>query len=50
MKLALALVALVAVIAVLIRLSESSLAFFPLAGETTTPQQFGIPYETISIV
>jgi uncharacterized protein len=52
MKIALilvALVALVAFMAVLVRLSESSFAFFPIAGETTTPLEFGLPYETISI-
>jgi fermentation-respiration switch protein FrsA (DUF1100 family) len=52
MKLALALVALLAVLAVvalLVRLSESSFAFFPRAGETTTPNDFGIPHEALSI-
>jgi fermentation-respiration switch protein FrsA (DUF1100 family) len=32
-----------------VRLLESRLAFFPLAGETTTPRQFGIEYESLSI-
>jgi fermentation-respiration switch protein FrsA (DUF1100 family) len=49
MKLALLLVVLVAVIGLLVRLSESSFAFFPSAGETTTPKDFGIPHETLSI-
>jgi uncharacterized protein len=49
MKLALVLIALVAVIALLVRLSEPRLAFFPLAGETTTPNDFGISYHTLSI-
>ena len=49
MKLALVLIALVAVIALLVRLSEARLAFFPLGGETTTPNDFGISYHTLSI-
>ncbi len=49
MKLALALTFLVAVIALLVRLSESSFAFFPLAGETTTPNDFGIHHRAVSI-
>lgn len=49
MKLALALIALAAVIVLLVRLSESSFAFFPLPGETTTPHDFGIPHQTLAI-
>ena len=49
MKLALALIILVAVIALLVRLAEPGLAFFPLAGETTTPNDFGIPHDALWI-
>jgi uncharacterized protein len=49
MKLALALVALAAAIVLVVRLTESTFAFFPLRGETTTPNDFGIPHETLSI-
>jgi fermentation-respiration switch protein FrsA (DUF1100 family) len=49
MKLALTLLAFVAILVLLVRLSESSFAFFPRAGETTTPDDFGIPHEALSI-
>src|SRR5207302_1987766 len=49
MKLALALIVLVVVIALLVRLSEPSFAFLPLAGETTTPKDFGISHRPFSI-
>ena len=49
MKLALALLALAAIIVLVIRMTESTFAFFPLRGETATPDDFGIPHETISI-
>src|SRR5207249_934320 len=49
MKPALALIMLVVVIALLVRLSEPSFAFFPLAGETMTPNDFGIPHQPLSI-
>jgi hypothetical protein len=49
MKLALTLIAVGALIGLVIRLTESSFAFFPLAGETTTPNDFGIPHQTLSI-
>ena len=42
-------VALVVALAVLVRAIEPSFAFFPLAGETTTPAQFGVRYEAIAI-
>lgn len=46
---AISLIALVAALAVLVRSIEPSFAFFPLAGETTTPAQFGLRYEAIAI-
>ena len=49
MKLALSLVALAAIIVLVVRLTESNFAFFPLGGETVTPKDFGIPHETLSI-
>jgi fermentation-respiration switch protein FrsA (DUF1100 family) len=49
MKLVLGLIAFAAIIVVVIRLTESSFAFFPLAGETTTPNDFGILHQTLSI-
>jgi uncharacterized protein len=49
MKLVLALIVLIVVITLLVRLSEPGFAFFPLAGETTTPNDFGISHQTLSI-
>jgi fermentation-respiration switch protein FrsA (DUF1100 family) len=49
MKVAFALIALVAVIAFLVRMVESRFAFFPVAGETVTPNDFGIPHEPLRI-
>jgi uncharacterized protein len=46
---ALVVVASVALIAVLVRLLEPRLAFFPSAGETTTPRDFGRAYEPLTI-
>ena len=46
---AISLAALVVALAVLVRVIEPSFAFFPLAGETTTPAQFGLRYEAIAI-
>jgi len=46
---ALALLALLIVIALAVRLFESRVAFFPLAGETVTPHSFGVEYDTLSI-
>ena len=37
------------VITLLVRAVESQFAFFPQAGETTTPRQFGVQYEALSI-
>jgi fermentation-respiration switch protein FrsA (DUF1100 family) len=37
------------VITLLVRAVESQFAFFPQAGETTTPRQFGVQYEVLSI-
>jgi fermentation-respiration switch protein FrsA (DUF1100 family) len=38
-----------AALAVLVRAIEPRLAFFPLAGETTTPRAFGVRYEALTI-
>ena len=48
MKAALALIVL-PIIMLLVRMVQSRFAFFPLAGETVTPTQFGIPHETLTI-
>jgi fermentation-respiration switch protein FrsA (DUF1100 family) len=39
----------VAGFAATVRLFEGRFAFFPLAGETTTPAAFGIPYERVEL-
>jgi fermentation-respiration switch protein FrsA (DUF1100 family) len=39
----------VAAVAVMVRLSEASLAFFPLRGETDTPRTFGAAYEALDL-
>jgi fermentation-respiration switch protein FrsA (DUF1100 family) len=49
LKLALELLAVLVALAVLVRLLEPRLAFFPLAGETETPRDFGVDYEPLSI-
>ena len=49
MKIVLALVVVLIVMTVMVRLVESRFAFFPFAGETTTPQQFGVQDETLTI-
>ena len=38
------------VLAVLVRVFESRLAFFPVAGETVTPRELGVEHEPLSIV
>jgi fermentation-respiration switch protein FrsA (DUF1100 family) len=48
-KSALVLLGVVMAVALLVRLVESRFAFFPLAGETVTPRQFGVNYEALSI-
>jgi uncharacterized protein len=48
-KTALVLLGVVTTLALLVRLLEARLAFFPLAGETATPRQFGVDYEPLSI-
>jgi fermentation-respiration switch protein FrsA (DUF1100 family) len=42
-------VASAAVLVVLVRLLEPRLAFFPFAGETTTPRDFGLDYEALTV-
>ena len=49
LKAALALLVVVAAVVVLVRLVESRLAFFPLPGESLTPRQFGVDYQSLSI-
>ena len=46
---ALLLIASAALLAVLVRFLEPRLAFFPSAGETTTPRDLGIAYEALAI-
>jgi uncharacterized protein len=46
---ALVLLASVAVLVVLVRLLEPRLAFFPFRGETTTPRDLGLEYESLTI-
>jgi uncharacterized protein len=48
LKTTLTLIAIVAVLALLVRMVEPRLAFYPLAGESTTPADFGVAYETLS--
>jgi fermentation-respiration switch protein FrsA (DUF1100 family) len=38
-----------AVVALLVRVFESRFAFFPSAGETVTPREFGVEYEALSV-
>ena len=45
----LAVIAAAAILAVVVRLLEPRLAFFPSAGETTTPRDFGVDYEPLTI-
>jgi len=49
LKAALTLLVVVAAVWLLVRLLESRLAFFPLAGETVTPREFGLDYEASTI-
>jgi len=46
---ALLVVGLVLALAILVRLIEPSFAFFPLAGESVTPRDLGVPYEPQTI-
>ena len=48
-KAALALIVLIVIITLLVRMVESRFAFFPLAGETVTPGQFGVQHDALSI-
>jgi fermentation-respiration switch protein FrsA (DUF1100 family) len=43
------LLVLIVTIAVLVRLFESRLAFFPMSGESTTPQHFGLRHDVTTI-
>jgi fermentation-respiration switch protein FrsA (DUF1100 family) len=49
MKAAVASVVLLVAIAALVRLAESRLAFFPIPGETATPQHFGVRHVASTI-
>jgi len=46
---AVGLIGAIVALTLLVRAIEPSFAFFPLAGETTTPSQFGVRYEAIAI-
>jgi fermentation-respiration switch protein FrsA (DUF1100 family) len=48
-KILLVALAVIAVLAVTVRAIESRFAFFPSAGGTTTPEDFGIPFERASL-
>src|SRR5687768_8201904 len=48
LKTALWLIAIVAALALFVRMVEPRLAFYPLAGESTTPADFGAEYATLS--
>src|SRR5207247_6400858 len=45
----LTLITLLIIIMLTVRLIESTFAFFPIAGETMTPNDFGIPHRPFSI-
>jgi hypothetical protein len=49
LKYALELIAALLLLAVLVRVLEPKLAFYPEAGETLTPRDFGVEYEWLSI-
>jgi fermentation-respiration switch protein FrsA (DUF1100 family) len=49
LKTALAAVAILAALALLVRIVEPRFAFYPLAGESTTPAAFGVAHETLSV-
>jgi fermentation-respiration switch protein FrsA (DUF1100 family) len=48
-KILLAALIVIAVLAVAVRALESRLAFFPSVGESVTPEDFGVPYEKASL-
>jgi fermentation-respiration switch protein FrsA (DUF1100 family) len=48
-KLALGLIAVLLALPLLVRLFEARLAFFPTAGETLTPREFGVEFERLSV-
>jgi len=48
LKTALSLIAIVAILAVFVRMVEPRLAFYPLTGESATPADFGAEYATLS--
>ena len=49
LKIALAAVAVLLVFALVVRLIQSSLAFFPTPGETGTPADFGVDYRSVLV-
>jgi pimeloyl-ACP methyl ester carboxylesterase len=49
LKATLAVVVVVALFALLIRWAEPGLAFFPVAGETVTPDQFNVQYDALDV-
>jgi fermentation-respiration switch protein FrsA (DUF1100 family) len=46
---AMTVVAMILLLAVVVRALESGFAFFPLTGETETPSQFGVGYQSLSV-
>lgn len=49
MHLLISLAVVLAALTAFVRWLEPRLAFFPFAGETATPRDFGVPYETLTI-
>jgi fermentation-respiration switch protein FrsA (DUF1100 family) len=49
LKLALALIAVLLALPLVVRIFEARLAFFPIAGETLTPREFGVEFERLSV-
>jgi fermentation-respiration switch protein FrsA (DUF1100 family) len=49
LKLALVVIAVLLALPLLVRIFEARLAFFPTAGETLTPREFGLEFERISV-
>ncbi len=49
LKIAVALIAATAVLALIVRVAEARFAFFPIPGETATPRHFGVDFEAFAI-
>lgn len=48
-RLAVILLAMAAALVIIVRVLEPRMAFFPFRGETTTPHEFGVDYEAVTI-